>query len=1579
MVMTLARLASGDGYEYYLRNIATHDVNDRGSQNLAGYYSERGESPGRWMGSGLSNVGLSVGDPVTEPQMRALFGRGLHPNAEAMIVAEIRAQMREGVSKPTARAHATRLARLGQPFSAHIVDEYSYRYECTLAYEAYNLERGRVGHAPIPEIERQTIRTEVATRMFTEEHGRGPLNDRELSGWVARASRPSAKRVAGYDLTFTPVKSVSALWALAPREVAEQIEAAHYAAIDDTLAYLEKHAIYTRVGRHSRRQVEVEGGLIATAYDHRDSRAGDPNLHTHVVVSSMVKRKDGQWGSLDSRMLYKHNVPASELYNTRLEHHLEARLGLRFAQRPGGRRGKRPIREIVGIDQRLSEEWSQRSKVIKTELDRRARRFQAGHGREPTPLELLDLGQEATLVTRGAKVPARSRAEQRAAWRADAEALLGGPDAVAAMVATALGQAAPVREATDAAWVAQTANTVVQVVSESRATWQARHIRTEAERQLRGRVAPQDWARLITEVTDTALSAPYSIPRGTPDAAPAVGVLARSDGTSVYTTAGSLLHTSPQIVDAEQRLITASLRSDGRTVPAAAVDTAIVEHAANHDGQVLNAGQQALVREFATSGRRFQVGLAPAGTGKTTATATLTTLWTSEGGNVVGLAPTGSAAAELARSIGVHAATVDMLVELTTALTEGRREPDDVPEWVRSIGPQTLVILDEAAKTPTLKLDSAVTWLLERGASVRAVGDDRQLASVAAGGVIRDIVHHAGASTLTNVVRFTDPAERAASLALREGDPAAIAYYSDHDRIHVGVLGAVVDDAFRAWARDHARGLDAALLAPTHQLVGELNARARAARLHRDGGVIGAEVVLADGLSASAGDLIVTRSNNYKLWISKTDHVRNGYRWQVRAVLPDGRVSASHLGSGRLVVLPADYVREHTQLGYATTIDSAQGLTVDTCHGVLTGRESRAQLYVLASRARDGSHLYLATAGTGEESDAYTYTALHPPTAIDMLTDILGRDGTQTSATTQAREDTDPRRQLAGVVDAYFDALAAAADDHLGAEHHTGLAAAAERLVPGLTGEQAWPVLRQHLVLLALSGRDPVAALTDAVAARELDSADDRAAVLDWRIGRVRTSGPLGWLPEIPPALRTDDTYGEHLRTRETQIRDMAAQITRTARAWTADSAPTWAQPLTGAAPGVVAQLAVWRAAHDVPDHDRRPTGPTQYPVDERAAQAHLDKLVRERLGDLDADTRRWTRLTWEVDDRIATDPYWPQLASELTRAARTGADVPASVREAAAGAPLPDEQPAAALRWRLTELLDADPDRDFTSARDELARMSPQALRRLSDAELDDRAHELRAALREPSMPLVFDFAVNNAREDLQHLRDWHQRLDRDAVAIRHAQALADTALKIAREQQQNDKDQKASTAARDRTNWLNYRARAAHQAEIDWLKEKRRDIDQRLARAEADAKAAARATATPRQQWAQTLADATNQASRDAALRDAHARLARAERDRDRHDAAQARDAAELRTIDAEQTRRADLSDQQRSAEERARDDLTDTARAQASTRPTRPERERREKQQQQRAKTRNRWTSPDPHLPYDNGPSHGHGYGL
>src|SRR4026209_23160 len=128
------------------------------------------------------------------------------------------------------------------------------------------------------------------------------MDARELAGQIAKDSRPRTQTVAGYDLTFSPVKSVSTLWAVADPHLAAQIEEAHRAAVLEARAFLERHAVFARQGRNGARQVNV-CGLVAAAFTHRDSRAGDPDLQPHVAGANKVQTLAGPWLSTGRRGL----------------------------------------------------------------------------------------------------------------------------------------------------------------------------------------------------------------------------------------------------------------------------------------------------------------------------------------------------------------------------------------------------------------------------------------------------------------------------------------------------------------------------------------------------------------------------------------------------------------------------------------------------------------------------------------------------------------------------------------------------------------------------------------------------------------------------------------------------------------------------------------------------------------------------------------------------------------------------------------------------------------------------------------------------------------------------------------------------------------------------------------------------------------------------------------------------------------------------------------------------------------------------------------------------------------------------
>ena len=205
-----------------------------------------------------------------------------------------------------------------------------------------------------------------------------------------------------------------------------------------------------------------------------------------MAVANKVQTLDGRWLSIDGRVLFKANVAASETYNTALEQHLRdtSRGAVRRTarHRPGeaadpGDRRCRPSTEPALVDPPRPHR----------DPPRRARHpVPADHGRPPTPVEALQLAQQATLETRDAKHEPRSLAEQRATWLAEAADVLGGPERRRSRwCETALTPPArPLRSPTPTGST-QTADQILAVMEESRSTWQMWHVRAEAQRQVR--------------------------------------------------------------------------------------------------------------------------------------------------------------------------------------------------------------------------------------------------------------------------------------------------------------------------------------------------------------------------------------------------------------------------------------------------------------------------------------------------------------------------------------------------------------------------------------------------------------------------------------------------------------------------------------------------------------------------------------------------------------------------------------------------------------------------------------------------------------------------------------------------------------------------------------------------------------------------------------------------------------------------------------------------------------------------------------------------------------------------------------
>lgn len=1298
MTVSIHKISAGDGYLYLVRQVAAGDATHRGRSSLADYYSVKGEAPGRWYGRGLaalsdptklqktptSTLGqlwtVAEGSPVTEDQMKALFGEGLHPNSTRIT----EYLTRRGLG----HKQAIKATRLGAQFPVYtnppFVDALAE------AYRQHNIDNGQPPQTKLDPAAKATIKTELARARFREEFGRSPSDDRELSGFLARNMRPARTAVSAMDLTCSPVKSVSAMWALSPLPLAQVIEDCHDAAVADVRAFLEDSAALTRLGANGIAQVDTEG-LIFTAWVHRDSRAGDPDLHTHLVVSAKVAAIDPngvrRWRALDGQPLHRFVVAASELYNTRIEHHITSRLGFVFTEREEPERGKRPVREIVGVPPELLQLWSSRRAEIEARTAELAKQFQHQHGREPTAIELVELSQQATLETRDSKHEPRAIGEQRAAWRTQAIGLLGHRG-LTAMLANVKSAKAQRLAAIDEQWVHDAATTVIGVVAERRAHWLRHHVLAEAQRYIRTRGyaahAPTD---LADRITAAALAAPLSLPHARIDDndLEEPSLLRRRDGTSVYRRHGTDQYTSTEIKAAEKRIVAAARLRGARCADRADIDLALQDSAAR--GKPLNVGQIALVNEMAAGGRKLALALAPAGSGKTTAMAALSHAWRSSGGTVIGLAPNASAAIELSGDLSAPTDTVAKYVHTADGGTGA------VPAWFRRITADTMIIIDEVGKAGTLELDAVISHGLSRGACMVLVGDDGQLGSISAGGVVRDVAEETGALTLSELVRFHSESEAAATLALRAGDPNALGYYIDHHRVHVGSEATAADMAYTAWRADILAGRDSLLLAPTNPTVNELNARARRDRLADENITrIGREAILSDGLAASAGDIIRTRRNNRWLVLGRGDFVRNGYRYRITRVRADGALIATHLGTGKRVTLPSDYVAEHVTLGYAGTVDLAQGLTAQFgCHIVGAATLTRQLLYVALTRGRAENHIYLSTSEQDPHKIVST-KATHPETAVEVLSAALARDGAQVSASTADRLARDPFERLGPAADMYYDAVGALVENALGADAMQAIDDGAEAACPDVTDCAAWPALRTRLAAIALDANSvPVALakLEAAVNARELNTAELVAAVLHWRLEAAdpQRPGPLQWLPRIPARLHNPE-HSAYLQRRFARVAELAEQIRHTCAAWTPATAPVWAKGIIAADAVLTAEIAVFRAAHRVEEADTRLLGPPLLAVQHRKIQRALQHAAIDAIGAASPDLAQFDTLVDTLEPRIRADGYWPQLAARLTQAAKIRGDLPALIATAARTSPLPDELPAAALWWRLAPQL---------------------------------------------------------------------------------------------------------------------------------------------------------------------------------------------------------------------------------------------------------------------------------------------------
>lgn len=978
-MISIERLHAGDSYQYLLRSVADGEGHKLGpaASPMTRYYTEAGTPPGRWMGSGLAGLGcgrgLAADSTVTAAAMERLFKYGTDPVSGGALTRR----------------------------SFNVPRSYAERVDARIAELPTGLGRGH--------------RAAAIEAIKAEERAR-------------KIRRP----VAGFDLTFSPPKSVSALWGLSDQGTREQIAGAHYDAIEDVISMIERDVARTRIGTDGVAQMATRG-VVAAAFDHYDSRAGDPQLHTHVVIANRVQGVDGVWRTLDSRGgLFPAIVALSETYNALLADRLTARLGLSWETRGTARKVKNTRWELADIPEALIRAFSRRADAIESAADALVAEWTATHGRRPDDATVLRLRQQATLATRPHK-QVRSLAELSASWRVRAEELLrtdalrwAGLITASARRRVAAGRGPAILRADDLAGdvVEALATEVLERLVAERSTWRRWNVSAEAARvTMRFRMAsPWDRDQLITSVVEGALA--RSLLLTPPQRAHVPTVFKRPDGATAFSPASAHVFTTSAILEAERRLQTASQTTTGPRVDLHLAVT--VGAAPTPAGYRLADDQVDAVCQVATSGRTVDVLVGPAGSGKTTTLVALLHAWEAAHGtgSVVGLAPSAIAAQTLADSLGIDTdntakwLTEHQRVRTSTADQPGQTSPDGsrtspvrqrvdprAQTGTAGIAPQNrwtfcarqLVIIDEASLAGTLALDHIVAHATSVGAKVLLVGDWAQLSAVDAGGAFGLLVRDREvAPELVGVRRFTQAWESAASVKIRVGDTAALATYTERGRIVEGEHDEMLGAAYAAWTADQRTGKRSLLIAGDNATVRALNDRARS-DLVAAGLVERAGVQLHDDTHAGVGDRVVTRRNERTLVTGSRGWVKNGDLWDVVARHDDGSVAVRRTTGGSVITLAAAYVAEYLELAYATTAHRAQGVTVDTAHAIVTGGQvTREVIYVAMTRGRESNRVYVCTDRIDREHDGAPEDAAR--TGAEVLAMVLRNRGAVRSA-----------------------------------------------------------------------------------------------------------------------------------------------------------------------------------------------------------------------------------------------------------------------------------------------------------------------------------------------------------------------------------------------------------------------------------------------------------------------------------------------------------------------------------------------------------------------------------------------------
>ena len=1107
------------------------------AKDPASYYIQAaetgGEPPGRWWGPGAQALGLHPGQQVERKPYDLLFGEHKAPDGTSLgrppgnsrKAAGIYAQLLAAEPHATAerkrelRLQATRQARQSPLF-----------FDLTLSLS----KSISIFHASLGENARQ-----------------------------ARQAGDTAG---------------DQYWSALVAEVDEMI----WQAVHASFGYFQREAGYTRTGSHNTRVNGRETGqwresdLAVALWLQHTSRDGDMQLHVHSQIAHITRTtSDGKWRAPDSLGYNEHIGAVAAITAQHLEEALTRRFGLEWTARDDGHGF-----EINGIPGEMLRLFSSRRESINADLRTRAAQFEQRHGRAPSQRELAQLAQSANFATRKSKEGALDPAQLHADWADKLARTLGTPLAsVAPSVwhADASRAESPPRDATSLGAVpeelilSRAIQQAIALAQQEKSTW----TRADLIKYL-GRVLPRtgrrpaEAAALLENLADRALRSEFDpvLCLEAPEPAEVPPALLRADGRSVHRRHGGIRYATRAQLSMEDRMVAqAAARTAPRMTRAGAASTLgadlhQLEHAlqgrASDTAQEqrtasgLREDQAAAALSVLTDGRRVSVINAPAGSGKTRTLAEIARAWTTaELGPAIGITTSQSARNTLAAGVAESYNSAQFLGHLPAH--RGARGP--VP-----IQPGTLLVIDEASMMTTLDLADLITLAESAGGKVIAAGDTSQLQAVQNGGGMALLANRLGYARLAEPVRFHHPWERAASLRLRDGDPTVLTEYDQHARITGGDPEQMMDAAAADYVALTLEGTDTLLMAADHTLRRELSRRIRDDLVHLGRVQPGPSVPIADGATASVGDLIACTRNDRTVEAGEPGRsLANGDLLRIDAITPNGLLVRRALnatpGTGQRRWTHRQFLYAHYQdaeLGYAVTDHAAQGRTVHTGLALITGTEDRQHAYVALTRGTHDNRAYVFTqspkradASPGPRSapelarydrlaaQATASDTVTPPAATEdalaVLAEVINRDGQDQSAT-QTRQQALADADHLAILHAIWTAETTPAREHRYQQILTAALPTAYQQEPARQAKWLWRTLRAA----ELAGLHARQVLTDAIGERDLIGARDIHAVIDARIRR--RTGTLVPLPALPwsaqqPAITDPDrrAYAEEI------------------------------------------------------------------------------------------------------------------------------------------------------------------------------------------------------------------------------------------------------------------------------------------------------------------------------------------------------------------------------------------------------------------------------------------------------------------